>query len=445
VDGSVLLFTLAVSVATGLLFGLVPALRASRPDLGAVLKEGARGSKGRPATRARSVLVVAETALAVVLLAGAGLLLRSFGHLLRVDPGFNPENALVFNLAPPEAKYGEDPQLRSLSHQILERMEKLPGVTAAGISAYGRPLDNSGFVLSFTVEGRPEPKPGEEPSMRVAPVTPGYFQAMGLPIMRGRAFNGQDREGSTKVAILTEAAVRKFFPGENPIGRRIVLGWTSDGDQRGGEVVGVAKDFKQSTLDRDADPQIFIPFDQAPLGSMSVILRSSADPAAVISAARSQVREVDPNLPLFKLQTMEDLVSASVSQPRFYMLLLGGFAAVALLMAAIGMYGVIAYGVSQRSQEIGVRMALGATRDRVVRMVLRQGLVLALLGAVAGVAGALFATRGMRSLLFGVSAGDPAIYMGVAAVLVLVAALACWLPARRAARTEPQMALRGEG
>jgi putative ABC transport system permease protein len=445
VDGSVLLFTLAVSVATGLLFGLVPALRASRPDLAVVLKEGARGSKGRPATRARSVLVVAETALAVVLLAGAGLLLRSFGHLLQVDPGFHPENALVFNLAPPEAKYGEDPQLRSLSHQILERLKKLPGVTAAGISAFGRPLDNSGFMLSFTVEGRPEPKPGEEPSMRVALVTPGYFQALGLPIVRGRAFNDQDREGSAKVAILTEAAVRKYFPGENPIGRSIELGWTSDGDRRGGEVVGVARDFKQSTLDSEADPQIFLPFDQAPLGSMSVTLRSTADPAAVISAARAQVREVDPNLPLFKLQTMEDLVSASVAQPRFYMLLLGGFAAVALLMAAIGMYGVIAYGVSQRSQEIGVRMALGATRDRVVRMVLRQGLVLALLGAVAGVVGALFATRGMRSLLFGVSAGDPAIYMGVAAVLVLVAALASYLPARRAARTEPQMALRGEG
>ncbi|HEX3126647.1 MAG TPA: ABC transporter permease [Thermoanaerobaculia bacterium] len=445
VDSSVLFFTLAVSVATGLVFGLVPALRASRPDLGAVLKEGARGSKGRPATRARSVLVVAETALAVVLLAGAGLLLRSFGHLLQVDPGFKTENAVVFNLAPPDAQYGKDPQLRSLAQQILERMEKLPGVTAAGISAFGRPLDNSGFALSFTVEGRPEPKPGEEPSMRVALVTPGYFQALGLPIVRGRAFNGQDRNGSAKVAILTEAAVRKYFPGENPIGKRIVLGWTNDGDQRGGEIVGVARDFKQSTLDRDADPQIFLPFDQAPLGYMSVVLRSPADPASLIAAARAQVREVDPNLPVFKLQTLEDLVSASVAQPRFYMLLLGGFAAVALLMAAIGMYGVIAYGVSQRSQEIGVRMALGATRDRVVRMVLGQGMVLAVLGALAGVAGALFATRGMQSLLFGVSAGDPAIYMGVAAVLVLVAALASYLPARRAARTEPQMALRGEG
>ncbi|MES1242474.1 MAG: ABC transporter permease [Acidobacteriota bacterium] len=445
VDGSVLLFTLAVSVVTGLLFGLAPALRASQPDLGAVLKEGARGSKGRPAARARNVLVVAETALAVVLLAGAGLLLRSFGHLLQVDPGFNPENALVFNLAPPDSAYGKDPQLRDLCRRLLERLAKLPGVTAAGIAAFGRPLDNSGFTLSFTVEGRPEPKPGEEPSMRVAPVTPGYFQAMGLPIVRGRAFTDQDREGSAKVAILTEAAARKYFPGENPIGRHIVLGWTSDGDVRGGEVVGIAKDFKQSTLDRDSDPQVFLPFDQAPIGVMSVILRSTADPSAVIAAARAQVREVDPNLPLYKLQTMEDLVSASVSQPRFYMLLLGGFAAVALLMAAIGMYGVIAYGVSQRSQEIGVRMALGATRDRVVRMVLRQGLALALLGAAAGVAGALFATRGMRSLLFGVSAGDPAIYMGVAAVLVLVAALASYLPARRAARTEPQMALRGEG
>ena len=444
VDGPVLLFTLTVSLVTGLLFGLAPALKASRPDLASVLKEGARGSKGRPAAFARSLLVVLETGLAVLLLAGAGLLLRSFGELIDVDPGFNPENAIVFDLSPPENKYGEDPQIRQLADALLERLRRLPGATAIGISSFARPLDNAGFYLTFQVDGRPEPAPGEEEAMRVALVSPDYFKALGLPMVRGRAFTENDRSGSTPVVILTEAAVRKYFQGENPLGRQITLGWTVDGVPRGGEVVGIVGDFKQSTLDSDADPQLFMPFDQSPLGYMSVVVRSTADLGTVAAAARSMIREVDPDLPLYELQTLEEVVAASVSQPRFYMLLLGGFAAVALILAAIGMYGVIAYGVTQRSQEIGVRMALGATRDRVIRMVLRQAMMLAVFGAAFGLALALVATRGMESLLFGVSAMDPGIYVAVAAVLVLVAGLASYLPARRAARTDPQLALRGE-
>jgi putative ABC transport system permease protein len=444
VDGPVLLFTLAVSLITGLLFGLAPALKASRPDLASVLKEGSRGSKGRPAAFARSLLVVVETGLAVLLLAGAGLLLRSFGELVDVDPGFKPEGAIVFNLAPPDGKYGENDQRRHLASSLLERMRALPGVTAAGIGSFARPLDRSGFWITFEVEGRPAPPPGEEPAMRIAEVTPDYFKALQLPIVRGRAFTEQDRAGSTPVVILSEAAVRKHFPNEDPIGKHITLGWSEDGVNKGGEVVGVVRDFKQATLDRDADPQLFMPYDQTPLGFMSIVVRSTADLGTVAAAARDQVRQVDPDLPLYELSTLEDLVTASVAQPRFYMLLLGGFAAVALIMAAIGMYGVIAYGVSQRSQEIGVRMALGATRDRVIRMVLRQALALAVFGAVFGLGLALVATRGMESLLFGVSAMDPGIYVAVAAVLVLVAGLASYLPARRAARTDPQLALRGE-
>jgi putative ABC transport system permease protein len=280
--------------------------------------------------------------------------------------------------------------------------------------------------------------------MRIAEVTPDYFKALQLPIVRGRDFTERDRAGSTPVVILTEAAVREFFPNEDPIGRQITLGWNEDGVAKGGQVVGIVRDFKQATLDRDADPQLFMPFDQNPLGYMSVVVRSTADLGTVAAAARAQVRQADQDLPLFEMSTLEELVTASVSQPRFYMLLLGGFAAVALILAAIGMYGVIAYGVSQRSQEIGVRMALGATRDRVVRMVLRQALLLAVFGAVFGLGLALVATRGMQSLLFGVSAVDPGIYVAVAAVLVLVAGFASYLPARRAARTDPQLALRGE-
>jgi putative ABC transport system permease protein len=445
VDSSVLLFTLTVSVVTGILFGLVPALRASRPDLSSVLKEGTRGSKGRPAVHARSVLVVVETALAVMLLAGAGLLLRSFGALVQVDPGFDPSNAIAFRIAPPSPKYEEDPQLRALANTLMERMQRLPGVVAAGASAFGQPLDDNDFTLSFQVEGRPEPPPGQEPSMRIAEVTPGYFKALGLPLLRGRLFTEQDRDGSATVAILTDAAARKYFPNEDPIGKRIMLGWTSNGVRRGGEVVGIIGDFKQSTLDSDADPQLFLPYDQAPLGTLAVVIRSTADLGAVAAAARAAVRDVDPDLPIYRLQTLEELVSTSVAQPRFYMLLLGGFAAVALMMAAIGMYGVTAYGVNQRKQEIGVRMALGATQDKVVRMVLRQGLILAVVGAAAGLFGAFLASRGLRGLLFEVSATDPMTYIGVTLTLVLVAALASYLPARRAARTDPQLALRGEG
>ena len=280
--------------------------------------------------------------------------------------------------------------------------------------------------------------------MRVAAVTPGYFRALGLQLLRGRLFTEQDRNGSVQVAILTQAAARKFFPNEDPIGKKIALGWTSDGARRGGEVVGIIGDFKQSTLANDADPQLFLPFDQAPLGYLSVVIRSTVDLGTVAAAACTQVHELDADLPIFKLQTLEEIVSASVAQPRFYMLLLGGFAAVALAMAAIGMYGVIAYAVVQRRQEIGVRMALGATRDRVVRMVLRQGLVLAVIGAAAGLLGAFLASRGMRSLLYAVSASDPMTYAGVTLVLVAVAAIASYLPARRAARLEPQLALRAD-
>jgi len=444
VNGSVLLFTLIVSVVTGILFGLAPAIRASRPDLSAVLKEGARGSKGRPAVYARSALVVVETALAVMLLAGAGLLLRSFGELLHVDPGFDPKGALAFNLAPPTPKYEKSEQLRSLANALVERLQRLPGVTAAGAAAFGRPLDDNDFVLSFNVEGRPEAPPGQEPAMRVAMVTPGYFRALGLPLVRGRLFTAEDREGSTKVALLTEAAARKFFPNEDPIGKKIITGWSENGVARAGEVVGIVGDFKQSTLDSEADPQLFLPFDQAPIGYLTLVVRSSADLRTVAATARARVHDVDPDLPIYKLQTLEELVSSSVAQPRFYMLLLGGFAAVALALAAIGIYGVIAYAVSQRRQEIGVRIALGATGDRVARMVLSQGMALAAIGAAAGLLLAFVASRGLRSLLYEVSASDPLTYTAVALVLVVVAALASYLPARRAAQTDPQLALRGE-
>ncbi len=445
-DASVLFFALGITLVTGLLFGLAPAFQASRPDLTVALKEVARGSRGHAATRARNVLVVAEIALAVVLLAGAGLLLRSFARLQEVELGFQPDKVVTFNLSLPSSQFGEDdgPRLRAFAVSLQERMRQLPGVTSAGVAAYAMPLGDMTFSLSFDVEGRSPKPPGEKDSMRIGFVAPDFLRTLGVPVLRGRGLTEHDREGAPQVVLLNETAARRFFPGEDPLGKRILLGWSEDGVPKGGEVVGIVGDFKQRALDREVDPELFLPFLQNPMDTLAIVMRTTADPAAVAGAARAAVRQIDPTLPLYDLQTLEDVVAASASQPKFYLLLLGGFAAIALVLAAVGIYGVIAYSVRQRTQEIGIRMALGATRRRVLQMVVRQGLVLALVGAVAGLAGALFATRGMRSLLYQVSASDPPVYGAVAVVLVLVAALASYLPARRAARTEPQLALRGE-
>jgi putative ABC transport system permease protein len=380
-------------------------------------------------------------ALAVILLAGAGLLIRSFSRLQNVDPGFRPGRILTFNLELPDGKYSDGPKMRAFATALLERLQHLPGVSAAGLTVFGLPLSGADETLSFTIAGRPPAPPDKEDSIRFAMATPDFFRILGIRIVRGRALDARDRDGAQPVAVINEAAVRRFFPGEEPLGKRIDLGWR----HHGGTIVGVVTDFKQDALEQEIEPQIFLPYDQAPQESLAVVLRSPADPEALASAVRSSVRGIDPDLPIFGLQPLTGLIAASMSRSRFYMLLLGGFAAIALLLAAVGIYGVIAFAVRQRTQEIGIRMALGASRDGVLRMVVGQGMTLALTGAVAGLLGAFLAARGLRGLLFEVSASDPATYAGVAGVLVAVAAVASYLPARRAARTEPNLALRGEG
>jgi putative ABC transport system permease protein len=443
-DGTALAFAVGISLATGVLFGLAPALQTSRTNLAGAIREGTRGSQGRGGTRARSVLVVLETALAVVLLAGAGLLIRSFLGLQHVDPGFKADGVITFNLELPTSQYSDEAKLRTVTAALLEKMERLPRVTAAGVTVYGLPFMGRVNVLTFNVAGRPEPEPGKAPILRVASVTPDYFKALGIPLLKGRSLNPQDRYGAPRVALLNATAVKKFFPDEDPIGKRIEFGPADEnGDVPGGEVVGVVGDFKQDALESEIEPQIYLAYDQAPQESLSVVLRSSS-PQLVAEAVKQQIRELNSSLPIYGLQPMTEVVATSTSTSRFYMLLLGGFAFVSLVLAAVGIYGVIAYAVRQRSQEIGIRMALGASRERVVRMVVGQGLALAVAGAATGLLGALFATRWMQSLLFEVSVSDPAIYAVVAAVLVLVAAVASWLPARRAAATDPQLVLRGE-
>jgi putative ABC transport system permease protein len=444
IDGTVLLFALGITVATGLLFGLAPAVQASRPNLAGTLKEGSRGSKGRASTRARNALVVAEIALAVVLLAVAGLLLQSFARLQSVDLGFQPEGVVKFHLAPAETRYPTEPELAAFVDRLITEMEQLPGVTSAGATVWGMPLLSGENTLSISIPGRAPKPPGQEEELRTAFMTPGFFRTLGIPVLRGRDLTRQDRAGAPPVMLINQAAAERFFPGVDPVGQRIRIDGVVDTGTNGAEIVGVVRDFKQSTLEEQITPQMFLPHALHPMPNLAVVLRTEGSPEAVIAAARARLQQMDPDLPLYAVKGMEEIVAGSAAQPKFYMLLLGGFAVTALVLAAVGIYGVIAFAVRQRTQEIGIRMALGATREKVLRMVVCQGLTLAVVGALAGLAGALFASRGMQSLLYQVSATDPAIYTGVALLLVLVAGLASYLPARRAARTEPLLALRGQ-
>jgi putative ABC transport system permease protein len=441
IDSTALLFALGISLLTGVLFGLAPAFQTSRTDLSAALREGTRGSRGKGGTRARSLLVVAEMALAVVLLAGAGLLIRSFALLQGVKTGFDEKGVVTFNLELPTPKYEDEGKRRAFTAALVERLERLPGVEFAGATVSGLPFDGGQDVLSFSIAGRPPAPPGKEDSMIIGIATPDYFKTLGIPVVRGRAFTPEDRDESPGVMVINEAAARRYFSNQNPLGQRIAMGSRRSTPR---EVVGVVADFKQDELEREVEPQMFVPYDQLPWESLAVVLRSNQEAQALAPAIRTAVRELDPDLPLYGLQSMEELVATSTAPSRFYMLLLGGFAFISLVLAAVGIYGVIAYAVRQRTQEIGIRIALGATGDRVLRMVVGQGLALAGVGALIGLLGALYATRGMQSLLFEVSASDPTIYAGVALVLVAVAAVASYLPARRAARTDPQLVLRGE-
>ena len=445
-DGPVLAFTLFMTLLTGVLFGLAPALQASRPDLNRVLKEGGRGALGSPGSRrARHALVILETALAVLLLTAAGLLIRSFAELQRVDLGFQPEGVATFNVSLPRSQYAGDPQVRAFVSTLVERLRTVPGVESAA-AGFGLPLASGNNAnISFTIAGKPPWPAGQDETLLVRLVTPDFLKTLGIPLLGGRGLTERDRDGSPPVLLINQAAARRFFPAESPLGHRLDIGWGKEDRMLGGEIVGIVGDVHQLGLDQAVEPEVYVPFDQWPIGAVAFVLRTAGDPERVLAEARSQVRALAPDLPVYNGRSLEQAVAESVARPRFYMVLLGTFAALALVLAAVGIYGVISYLVNQRTQEIGIRIALGATRERVLGMVVGQGIGMALAGAALGVAGALALTRGMSSLLYGVSATDPATFAGVAAVLVLVAVLASYLPARRAARIEPQLALRGEG
>jgi putative ABC transport system permease protein len=439
---TVLVFTFAVSALTGVVFGLFPALHATNPNLTETLKEGGRSSTGgRSGNRLRNSLVVSEIAIALVLLVGAGLMVKSFVRLQEVDPGFHPERILTADLALPRAKYKEDAQITAFYDQFLGRVASQPGVEAvAAISAL--PLGGGGDVVSFEVEGRPAPPPNQVVDAEYRIITPNYFATMGIPLVRGEGFTPRHTSDVAGVMIINETMARRYFPGEEPIGKRINLGDPQRDPWR--TIIGIARDVRHEGLDTAPYPQMYAPLAQFPRSAMTLVARVQGDPLALVPNMRGELRAIDRDQPLTNLRTMEQVLAQSIARQRFNMTLIAIFSVVGLVLASVGIYGVISYSVTQRTHEIGIRMALGAQRRDVLKLVLGQGILLALIGVGIGLFAALALTRVMSSLLFGVSATDPLTFGAVALLLATVALLACFIPARRAMRVDPMVALRYE-
>ena len=442
-DSSALLFTLSMGFVTGILFGLIPALQASRASVMDALKTaGAQqtaigGSKG---LTGRSFLVVAEVALALVLLVGSGLMIKSLSRLVATRTGVDSSHLLSMRINLPGLQYNREGSL-AFFQQLESRVGGLPGVQAAGMSNCP-PLSGgcNGTIIWF--RDRPEVTRGTEPSVGVHWITPEYLKTMRVPLLRGRNFTTGDRGGAPKVVLINEAAARKFWPGEDPLGKPIGVGQGGFGDRAA--IVGTIADVRYVTMDATPGPDVFIPFAQSPRNNMVLYLRTSSDPRALADAVRAEVRALDRNLPVYDLKTMTERISDATSGARFSAILLGIFAAIALVLSAIGIYGVMSYAVSQRTHEIGIRIALGAEARDVLALVVRRGLALTAAGLVLGVAAALASTRVLTTLLFEVRPSDPPTYVVIAGILGLVAFMASYLPARRATRVDPLVALRSE-
>ena len=440
VDGRVLGFALLATLVTGLLFGIAPALQLPQRTLHSALKEGGRSTTGAQRRRLRHALVVAEVALALIVLVGAGLLFNSFWRLLRVEHGFDPQNVITFNLFLSPTRYAEGAQQTNFLQQVLERVNTVPGVRAAGMTSTV-PL-TGGPATDFDIVGRPPFAAGQEPSADIRIVDPQYFRAMSIPLRAGRFFAASDTATAPRVMIVNETLARRFFPDENPLGRRITMkDW---GPPLTGEIVGVVGDVRENRLDAAPLPEIYWPYPQFPSLFNTLMVKAEQDPLQLVAAVKAQIWAVDREQPIARIATMDEVVAASVAARRFNLWLFGAFAVCALLLAAIGIYGVISYGVAQRTHEIGVRMALGARRGDVLRLIVGQGLTLTGTGIALGWLAALVLTRWLKTLLFEVSATDTLTFAVIALLLVFVSLLACFLPARRAARVDPMVALRHE-
>ena len=443
VDLRILAFASLVTILTAILFGLVPSINAARSTTQSALREATRGSSaGRSRNRLGSTLIVSEVALALILLAGAGLLGRSFRELSRVDPGFRAEQVLTMRTTLPGSRYQTDDRVRAFSRTLVERIETLPGVRAVGFANY-LPMTLTGTAGFFEIEGRPAPRAGEPPSSWISVVGGGYFEAMGIPLLRGRLPGDADTEKTPPVFVIDEALERRFWPGEDPIGTRLT--WRrGEGEKVSGEIVGVVGSVRWIGMAASPQPTTYFWFPQDPRRELTIVARTLGDPIAMAGVLAAQVREVDPNQPVAEVHAMRDFVLADLAQTRFTMLLLGTFAAAALLLAAIGLYGVIAFSVAQRTREIGVRVALGAQRRDVLRLVMGRGILLIGLGLAVGTAAALALGRVIAGLLYGIKPADPATLVAVALFLAGVAVLATYVPARRATHVDPMVALRAE-
>jgi len=436
-DLSVLAFTLLVSIASGVLFGIAPALQLANPDLNTVLRDEGRGTTGgRSRNRSRNLLVVAQVALSVVLLVGSGLLVRSFIRLRSASPGFDPKNVLTMQVSLPPMRYSTKPQMVAFYNEAIQRIRALPGVRSVAVSS-ALPLNPTRFA-PVQVEGQPVLPLAQRPLFNIQTISPDYAAVLHVPILRGRMFNDHDDAQAPTVAVVNEVVARRFWPNENPIGKHLTLGRYPGSF----EVVGVIGDMKNGRLAADPTPEAFAPFPQVPWALLNFNIRTAADPHTVISAVRSAVAGIDANQPVTNPLTMEELLAQAGDQPRFTMLLLGIFSATALILAIVGIYGVIAYSVAQRSSELGIRMALGAASADILKLIVGHGLWLAGSGIVIGLAGSLVLTRLMSSLLYRTSASDPTTFFFCAAVFAVVAMVASYLPARRATRIDPAQTLR---
>jgi putative ABC transport system permease protein len=439
-DTSVLLFTLALALATGILFGLAPALSIVRGNLSESLKEGGRtGTGGR--AKMRKVFVVVEVALAFVLLMGAGLLVRSFSRLTSVEPGFNTQSALTFLVPLPRARYSTPVQQVTFFDQARQRLAAIPGVESASLTSL-IPLSGNDEIYSIGVPGAP-PSPDQASALYYL-VGPDYLHNLGIPLLAGREFTAQDNATGPHVCMINDKLAQALFPGRNPIGQRIQIGRNFSIVR---EIVGVAASVKHYGLDEKSALQVYEPFAQMPRTAMQFILRTKGDPMHVLPDARHAIQQLDSQQPVTRALSMEDILNDSVALPRFRTLLLGIFGALAAILAAVGLFGVMSYTVTQQTQEIGVRMALGAQRMQIFRLMVGRGMLLVIVGVVIGAGGAYALTRSLESFvsfLFGVKPNDPLTLVGVTLLFAMVAAVACWLPARRASRVDPLIALRYE-
>jgi putative ABC transport system permease protein len=439
-DVPVLIFSVLLSVVTGILFGLIPALQASAGNLHETLKEGGRGAaEGGHRGKLRSLLVVAEMAIALILMTGAGLLMQSFSRLMNVNPGFSSGNVMTFVLNLPASRYAQPETQRQFYRQLDERVKSIPGVESDGFTSY-LPLSGAMRFVYFCPEGAVCQGIGKDPLIAVRQVTPGYFETMRTPLLRGRAFTDRDLESSPPVAIVNQTVADRYWPGQDPLGKHIAN--SRDMIQR--EVVGVAADVKFSTLDAADAEEMYLPLEQVPTTFATLIVRSPSNREALVAAVRAKLAELDSSLPVSNIASMDLIVAQSVAQPRVLSQFVGVFAAFALLLAAIGIYGVMAYSVAARTQEIGIRMSLGANPGDILKLVVKQGMRLALIGVAIGLVASLALTRLIGALLFEVGASNPATFAIAAAALTVTALAACYIPARRATQVDPMVVLRYE-